>query len=478
MTVRDAVTRPGGEFDATIRGPAELGDVHRQSLWTPYLQMKTVLDHGPLIFERGEGVYLYDASGRRYLDGHGSLWLMNVGWGRREIADAVYAQMQKMHFFSMFQGFSNPPAIELADLILTLAREEGMGKVFFSDSGSEAVETALKIARQYWRNRGKPQKYKFIALRNAYHGVTFGAMSASGVTLNRRNFEPLVPGFRHIAEPNCYRNDYGTDLSEEELAIAASEALRRAIEFESPDTVAAFIAEPVQGAGGVIVPPQSFARRCREICSAYDVLFIADEVITGFGRTGTWFGSRTFGVRPDLMCLAKALTSGYVPMGATLCTNEIYEAFLGTPGDGKEFRHGNTYSGHAVAAAAALANLSIIRDENLPENARTVGRHLLAALERLERHDIVGDVRGIGLLARVEFVADKRTRRRFEPTGRVGTKLQQRVQELGVILRNIGDVLPISPALILTTQQADEIVDAIDQAIVDVSKTLRADGIQ
>jgi adenosylmethionine-8-amino-7-oxononanoate aminotransferase len=178
------------------------------------------------------------------------------------------------------------------------------------------------------------------------------------------------------------------------------------------------------------------------------------------------------------MCLAKALTSGYVPMGATLCTNEIYEAFLGTPGDGKEFRHGNSYSGHAVAAAAALANLSIIRDENLPENARTVGRHLLAALERLERHDIVGDVRGIGLLARVEFVADKRTRRRFEPTGRVGTKLQQRVQELGVILRNIGDVLPISPALILTTQQADEIVDAIDQAIVDVSKTLRADGIQ
>src|SRR5690348_5315660 len=176
MTVRDAVSRPGGEFEVPTRGPAALDDVHRRSLWTPYLQMKTVLDHGPLIFERGEGVYLYDASGRRYLDGHGSLWLMNVGWGRREIADAVYAQMQKMHFFSMFQGFSNPPAIQLADLILDLAREEGMGKVFFSDSGSEAVETALKIARQYWRNRGRPQKYKFIALRNAYHGVTFGAM--------------------------------------------------------------------------------------------------------------------------------------------------------------------------------------------------------------------------------------------------------------------------------------------------------------
>ena len=457
-----------------LRLPAspDLAANHRKVLWTPYVQMQSVLDHGPLIFERGDGVYLYDATGRRYLDGHGSLWLMNVGMGRREIADAVHAQMLQMPFFSMFQGFSNPPAIELAMLLIDLTAPEGMGKVFFSNSGSEAVETALKIVRQYWKNIGRANKYKIIGRRSGYHGVTFGAMSATGITANRRMFEPLLPGFSHVADPNCYRNDFGDGLDEEQVSIAAAEALRRAIEQEGPDTVAAFIAEPVQGAGGVIIPPDSYLRRCREICSAYDVLFIADEVITAFGRTGTWFGSRTYGMRPDLMCFAKGLTSGYVPMGATLCTDKIYDAFLGTPGDGKEFRHGNTYSGHASAAAAALANLAIVRAEDLPENARVVGKHLLQGLKRLERHDIVGDVRGIGLLARIELVQDKATKQPFAPLGSAGARVQRRVQELGVLLRNVHDVLTFSPALILTTEQADEIVDVVDQAIGDVASGL------
>jgi adenosylmethionine-8-amino-7-oxononanoate aminotransferase len=285
-------------------------------------------------------------------------------------------------------------------------------------------------------------------------------------------FEPLLPGFRHISDPNCYRNDFGVGLSEEEVSIAASSALRTAIEQEGPDTVAAFIAEPVQGAGGVIVPPESYLRRCRDICAAYDILFIADEVITAFGRTGTWFGSRTYGMRPDMMCFAKGLTSGYIPMGATLCTDEIYDAFLGAPGDGKELRHGNTYSGHATAAAAALANLAIVQREDLPENARRVGLHLLEGLRRLERHDIVGDVRGIGLLARIEFVQDKATRKQFSPPGAVGAHVQRRVHELGVVLRNVGDVLTFSPALILTEEQADQIVEVVDQAITDVVRQL------
>jgi putrescine aminotransferase len=450
----------------------DLAEAHRKVLWTPYLQMRTILDQGPLIFERGEGVYLFDASGRRYLDGHGSLWLMNVGMGRREIADAVHRQMLQMPFFSMFQGFSNPPAIELAEKLIELTKPEGMGKVFYSDSGSEAVETSLKIARQYWKNRGRAGKYKFISRRSAYHGVTFGAMSATGITANRRMFEPLVPGFRHIADPNCYRNEFGDGLSEEQVAVAASEALRRAIEQEGPDTVAAFIAEPVQGAGGVIVPPESYLRRCREICTAYDVLFIADEVVTAFGRTGTWFGSRTYGFRPDMMCFAKGLTSGYIPMGATLCTDQIYDAFLGSPGDGKELRHGNTYSGHASAAVAALANLDIVQREDLPENARQVGRHLLEGLKALARHDIVGDVRGIGLLARIEFVQDKGTKRPFSPAGSVGGLVQRRAQELGLLLRNVNDVLTFSPALVLTADQADEIVRVVDQAITEVAQRL------
>lgn len=447
----------------------DLSQAHRKTLWTPFIRMETVLEAGPLIFERGEGVYLYDTSGRRYLDAHGSLWLNNIGFGRKEIADAVYAQMQKLAFFSMFQGFSNPPAIELADRLMRLTQPEGMGRVFFSDSGSEAVETALKIVRQYWKNRGRAGKYKVIARRNAYHGVTLGALSATGVTANRKMFEPLLPGFLHISDPNCYRNDFGANLSAEEVSVAASDALRRAIEFEGPDTVAAFIAEPVQGAGGVVVPPESYLRRCREICDAYDVLFIADEVVTGFGRTGTWFGSRTYGIQPDLMCVAKGITSGYIPMGATMCSPKIFEAFLGA---GNEFRHGNTYSGHATAAAAAVANLSILERENLPENARRVGTHFLTQLRRLEASPIVGDVRGIGLLARVELVRDKNTKKPFDPSGAVGTKVQRRAQELGVIIRNIGDILAFSPPLILTEAEADQIVDVIEQAIRDTESQL------
>ncbi|MDP6084618.1 MAG: aspartate aminotransferase family protein [Nitrospinota bacterium] len=449
----------------------DLDQAHRLSLWTPYIQMETVRENGPLIFERAEGSYLYDASGKKYLDAHASLWLVNVGYGRQEVIEAVYEQMKKMAYFSMFLGYSNPPAIELGERLKALAAPEGMGKVFYSDSGSEAVETALKMVRQYWKNLGKEGKYKVIGRRNGYHGVTFGALSASGMTANRRKFEPLLPGFRHIPEPNCYRNDFGESLSEEEVSEAAADALRAAIAFEGADSVAAFIAEPIMGAAGVIIPPETYLKKCREICTANDVLFIADEVITGFGRTGTWFGSRTYGIQPDIMCFAKGLTSGYVPMGATMCTEEIYQAFLGTPGDGKDFRHGNTYSGHAAAAAAALANLAIVEKEDLPGNAAKVGAHLLNRLKELEKHPIVGDVRGLGLLARVELVRDRAAKKPFDNPGKVGGRVRTRVEELGVIFRNVGDILTISPPLILTAKQADVIVDAFDQAIGEVGET-------
>ncbi len=450
----------------------DLDQAHRRSFWNPYTQMEVVREDGPLIFERAEGVYVYDTAGKKYLDGHASLWLTNVGFGRQEVVEAAYAQMKKMAFFSSFVGFSNPPAIELAERLRELTAPEGMGKVFYADSGSEAVETALKMVRQYWKNLGRARKYKVIARRGAYHGVTMGALSASGITLNRRMFEPLLPGFRHIGAPNCYRNDFGEGLSEEEVSEAAAGALRDAIRFEGADTVAAFIAEPVMGAGGVIIPPESHLRKCREICTENEVLFIADEVITGFGRTGSWFGSRTYGIRPDIMCFAKGLTSGYIPMGATMCTDEIYQAFLGTLGDGKEFRHGNTYSGHPVAAAAALANLEIVEREKLPENAKEVGARLLGRLRGLEKHPIVGDVRGVGLLARVELVRDKKTRAPFEKPGEAGRKVQKRLLELGVLIRNINDILTLSPPLILTAEQADEIADAFDRAIGEAAGDL------
>jgi adenosylmethionine-8-amino-7-oxononanoate transaminase len=443
---------------------------HTRTLWTPYQQMRQVQSSGPLLFDRAEGVFLYDAEGREYLDAHASLWLANVGYGRMEIVDAVYEQMKKLPYFSMFMGFTNQPAIELAAKLTELTAPEGMGKVFYSDSGSEAVETALKIARQYWRNVGAAGKYKFISRRHAYHGVTFGAMSATGIAANRHAFGPLLPGFRHIAEPNLYRNEWGAGLSEEEVAEKGAAALRQMIEFEGPESVAAFIAEPVQGAGGVIVPPDSYLRKCREICSQYEVLFIADEVITGFGRIGSWFGSRLYGIQPDIMCFAKGITSGYVPLGATLCTDAIFEAFLGEVGEGKELRHGNTYSGHATAAAAAIANLRIIEREDLPENARVVGEHFLARLRTLERHEVVGDVRGIGLLAAVELVAERASRRPFPKPGRLGAAVQRRAQELGVIFRNVGDILTFSPPLILTAELADRIVEVIDRALEEVGR--------
>lgn len=446
----------------------ELDQAHRLSLWTPYIQMETIREEGPLIFDRAEGVYLYDVSGKKYLDAHASLWLVNVGYGRQEVIDAVHEQMKKMPFFSMFLGYSNAPAIELGERLRRLTESEGMGKVFYSDSGSEAVETALKMVRQYWKNLGKTGKYKVIGRRNGYHGVTFGALSASGMPGNRKMFEPLLPGFRHIPEPNCYRNDFGENLTEEQVSEAAANALEKAIEFEGPDTVAAFIAEPVMGAVGVIIPPTSYLQKCREICTKNNVLFIADEVITGFGRTGTWFGSRTYGIQPDIMCFAKGLTSGYVPMGATMCSEEVYQGFLGTPGDGKEFRHGNTYSGHAAAAAAALANLEIVEREDLPGNTKKVGEYLLTRLRELEKYPIVGDVRGIGLLARIELVQDKSTKKPFDNPGAVGGRVRKRVEELGVIFRNVVDVLTLSPPLVLTEEEADIIVDAFDQAIGEV----------
>jgi putrescine---pyruvate transaminase len=454
---------PGGE-----RTPGELRRMHKEKLWTPFIQMKTVVDSDPVVFSHGKGAYLYDVDGRKYLDAHASLWLVNVGYGCNEVVEAACTQLRKLPFFSMFMGYSNQPAIYLAAKLLDLTNPEGMGKVFYSGSGSEAVETALKIARQYWRNLGREEKHKVISRHSAYHGVTFGAMSATGIPANRQAFGPLVPGFRHIPDPNCYRNDFRDGLTDEEVSEVAADALRNAIEEERPETVAAFIAEPVQGAGGVIIPPESYLGKCREICSEYEVLFIADEVITGFGRLGSWFGSRRYNVKPDIMCFAKGLTSGYLPLGATLCSEDIYAAFLGTPEDGREFRHGNTYSGHAAATAAALANLDVVERNDLIQNARVMGDHLLTGLRSLDRHPIVGDVRGVGLLARVELVEDRATRRPFPPRAGIGRWVQQYAQEEGVIFRNVGDVITLSPPLILTREEVGRIVDVLDRAITAV----------
>jgi adenosylmethionine-8-amino-7-oxononanoate aminotransferase len=432
--------------------------------WGPYTNMKELSAKGPRIIARAEGVYVYDNQGRQYIDGHGGLWLANVGYGRREIIDAIAQQAEALAWFPSFGGFANEPSLALADRLVDLLRPDGMAHVMFSNDGSEAVETALKIARQYWKVKGQANKYKYITRRLAYHGVTMGALSVQGVTENRREFEPLLPGVIHVPAPYVHHCSMHPDSRT--CTYACARAVEDAIVTQGPDTVAAFIAEPVQAAGGVIFPPKDYLAEVREICRRYDVLFIADEVVTGFGRLGSWFGSRHYHIQPDIMTMAKGITSGYIPLGATAVSDAVFQAFWDMPAVGPEFRHGNTYSGHPIAAAAAMANLDILEREQLVEHARRMGPVLHQALTEVqERHaDWVIDARAEGLLGRLEL---KDPRGRLNP-GELGQKMAEYMYNLGVIVRPLGDVVTFSPPLVITEAQVMQMVAASEEALVRV----------
>ena len=430
---------------------------YRKYMWAPFTQMGDLGGVEPLVIVGSEGSRVTDVEGREYIDGHGALWLANAGFGRHEIIDAVSDQLRRLSYFPSFAGMANNIAVELAERLVGLTQREGMSRVFFSSGGSEAVEAALKMTRQYWRLRGKNQKHKFISRHMSYHGVTMGALSATGLTANRHLFEPLVPGFRHIEAPFCYRCPYELDYPSCHLNCAR--ALERTIEFEGPDTVAAFIGEPVMGAGGVIIPPDGYWQEIQRICRKHNVLIIADEVITGFGRTGKMFGVRHWDVTPDIMVMAKGLTSGYLPLGATITREEIFEVCLGKYGEGREFRHGTTYAGHPAACAAGLANIEIIESENLVERAEDTGRYLLGRLKELQTLDVVGDINGLGLLARLELTGDA--------TGK-GQQVSREAMKRGVILRALGDVISFSPPLVITCAEVDTMVDRLTEVLEDL----------
>lgn len=433
--------------------------------WGPYTNMRTLAQEGPKIINRAEGVYVYDDQGRQYIDGHGGLWLANVGYGRREIIDAIAQQAESLAWFPSFGGFANEPSLRLADRLVELLRQDNMAHVMFSNDGSEAVETALKIARQYWKVRGKANKYKYITRRYAYHGVTMGALSVQGVTVNRTEFEPLLGGVIHAPAP--YANHCSMHPDSSVCTFACARAVEDAIVTQGDDTVAAFIAEPVQAAGGVIVPPADYLRQVRDICRRHDVLFIADEVVTGFGRLGSWFGSRHYGIQPDIMTMAKGITSGYIPLGATAVSDDVFSAFweASVPGN-PEFRHGNTYSGHPVAAAAALANIDILERENLPDHARQMGPILRQALQGVQdRHgEWVMDANAEGLLGRLEL-KDPTGKKR---PGEIGAAMAQHMYDLGVIVRPIGDVVTFSPPLIISEQQIAQMVAVTEEALTRI----------
>lgn len=434
--------------------------------WHPMLHPNAMKERSPIRIVRGDGCHVFDDQGRKLVDGVAGLWNVNVGHNRAEIKQAIARQLDELEYFQLFDGISHPRAEELSALLIDMLRQEDMARVVFSSGGSDAVETALKLARQYWRLKGQPDRVKFISLKQGYHGTHFGGGSVNGNTVFRRNYEPLLPGCFHVETPWLYRNPFTEDP--EELAEICARMLEREILFQSPDTVAAFIAEPIQGAGGVIVPPASYWPKVREVCDRHGVLLIADEVVTGFGRSGSMFGSRLWGVKPDMMCLAKGISSGYLPLGATVVNQRVADAFAANGDFGGVIMHGYTYAGHPVACAAALANLRIVQEEDLPAKAAETGAYLLERLRPLaERYPAVGEVRGKGLMLALDLVKDKASREPIDPQSGYADKVAEIARRSGALVRPVGSKIILSPPLVLQREHADVIATALEAGLAE-----------
>jgi adenosylmethionine-8-amino-7-oxononanoate aminotransferase len=447
----------------------ELKAANARYLWHPMANPKAMQETPPDIIARGEGSWIWDIDGHKLIDGVGGLWSANLGFGRREIRDAIVAQLDELAFYNTFRGTTHPRAIELSARLVQLMEPDGVASVFFGNGGSDAVEGALKLARQYWKLQGQADRTKFIALRQGYHGVHFGGMSVNGNTNFRRAYEPLLPGCFHVDTPWLYRNPYTDDPLR--LGEICAELLEREIVFQGPDTVAAFIAEPVQGSGGVIVPPPNYWPLVREVCDRHGVLLIADEVVSGFGRTGQLFGTRLWGVEADLWCLAKGISSGYVPLGATAVSARVAAAFQDSAAALGSVAHGYTYSGHPVAAAAALATLDVLEREDVVGNAGRQGAHLLERLRALARRSrLIGDVRGVGLMVGIEMVADRATKAPFGRGAKEVSAVAREAYRRGAMVRTSGPNIILSPALTISRAEIDVLCDALEGAFAEVER--------
>ncbi len=442
---------------------AELQEQAMRHLWMHFSRMGS---YGPgheiPIISRGEGCYVYDDHGNRYLDGLSALFCVNAGHGRAELGEAAARQVEELDFYTLW-SYAHPRAIELAARIASLAPGD-LNRVFFTSGGSEAVESALKLARNYHRMRGNGQKYKTIAREIAYHGTSLGALSATGITELRSQFEPLAPGGCHVPNTNLYR------WPEDRHPLWAATAIEERIQFEGPETVAAVILEPVQNAGGCFVPPEGYFERVREICDRYDVLMISDEVICAFGRLGHFFGNERFGYVPDIVTMAKALTSAYAPMGAVIASDRVAEPFM--QGDAS-FAHGFTFAGHPVAAAVAMANLDVFEREGLCDHVLAKEGEFRQMLETLHELPIVGDVRGAGFFQAIELVKDKETKESFdhgEAEDLLRGFLSGELYRRGLICRadDRGDpVIQLAPPLICDTEQFEEMHDVLRGVLSD-----------
>jgi len=448
---------------------AALQELDRRHHIHPFTDAKELNGKGARVIVRADGVRLWTAEGKELIDGMAGLWCVNVGYGREELVEAATRQMRELPYYNTFFQCTHPPATQLAAELARIT-PPGLNHAAFANSGSEANDAAVKLVRAYWNAVGKPTKKIMIARENAYHGVTLAAASLSGMAFMQKQFDLPMPGVEHVPAPHWFRA--GDNRTPEQVGADAAAALDERIRELGPENVGAFIGEPIQGAGGLIIPPDGYWDAVQEICRRHDILLIADEVICGFGRTGNWFGSDTYGIRPDIMTMAKGLSSGYQPISAIMLGDRVADALIDA---GQELAHGVTYASHPVAAAVALENIRILRDEGLIERtAAETGPYLQAKLAELADHPLVGEVRGVGLIAGLELTSDKARRTPFTPEGKVGAACREHCTAGGLVCRAIRDTMVLSPPLTIEPADIDRMVQRLGGALDATAADLKA----
>lgn len=440
------------------------------SLIHPYTNLSRHAEVGPVTVVRGDGVFVEDDTGQRYLEGMSGLWSTSLGFSETRLADAAAQQFAKLPYYHLFNHRSNEPSIELAERLLEIA-PKSLSKVLFANSGSEANDQAVKLVWYYNNQKGRPEKKKIISRWRGYHGVTIASGSLTGLPMNHAEFDLPIQNILHTDCPSFYHN---AQPGEDEDAFVSRLVgnLEQMILSEGPETVAAFIAEPVNGSGGVIVPPAGYFERVQEILRKYDILFIVDEVICGFGRTGNMFGCETYDLRPDIMTVAKALSSSYLPISATLVSEEIHQAMIAQSAKLGVFSHGVTYAGHPVCAAVAVETLKIYDERDIVSHVKKVSPHFLARLHALADHPMIGETRGVGLIGAIELTSNKVTKAPFDPNLGIGAKVQSQAMKNGVIVRALRDAVAFCPPLIITEEQIDMLFDAVEDALNNVHASL------
>ena len=424
----------------------------------PFTDYKSLAKEGSNIIVKADGVYLTNTDNKQFLDAMSGLWCVNVGYGRKILADVAYKQMQELPYYNSFFKTATAPSIELAQQLAEISPGD-LNHAFFSSSGSEANDTVVRMVRRYWDLKGQPNKKTFISREYAYHGSTMTGMNLGGMTAMHEQ-GGMMPGFAHVMPPYWYK--YGQEMSPEEFGIFTANKIEEKILELGAENIAAFIGEPIQGAGGVIIPPETYWPRVQEICSKYDILLVVDEVICGFGRTGKWFGSDTYGINPDIITMAKGISSGYIPLSGIMVGKRVSDILID---EGGEFYHGYTYSGHPVACAVAIENLKIIKEENLIENSKNTSVYLSEKMREISAHPLVGEVRMKSYIGCVELVKDKEKGTMFEDTGTVGTICRDYCIENGLIMRAVRDGMIFCPPLIFSKNHIDELVEKLKKSL-------------